>query len=61
MCLTSSIKHRKKVYAHKNMCAYKKGVLNNPSLWYVNKRVINFKQVVDVKLPKAKKSQGDEE
>ena len=43
------------------MCAYKKGVLNNPSLRYVNKRVINFKQVVDVKLPKAKKGQGDEE
>ena len=39
----------------KKTCANKEGVLNNPSLRYVNKREINFKQVVDVKLPKAKK------
>ena len=35
MRLTASIKYRKKVCAYEKMCAYKKGVLNNPSLWYV--------------------------
>ena len=34
MHLTTSIKHRKKVCAYEKICAYKKGSLNNPSLWY---------------------------
>ena len=35
MHLTASIKYRKQVCAYEKMRAYKKGALNNPSLWYI--------------------------